>query len=181
MGHKEAVDAKMNEGSRSVDPANGGMITMNTPNPEHVKRLIATINASPYFRLLRMQVMEMGVGYAAVGIDLSGQHLQPFGVVHGGAVASLIESATSWAVFYEVADETAGVTTVDVKVNYLAPATAGKVIARARRIKLGKTLGYAEAEVRAEGGGILAHGTSTLMILAGKGPRMEAPFPSKFI
>jgi len=154
---------------------------MNRPNPEHVERLMSTINASPYFQLLDMRVMEMGVAYSVVEINLARQHLQPFGIVHGGALASLIESATSWAVFYEIEDESAGVTTVDLKLNYLAPATAGRVIARGRRIKLGRTLGYAEATVTAEGGEILAHGTSTLMILAGKAPRMDAPFHPKFV
>jgi uncharacterized protein (TIGR00369 family) len=154
---------------------------MNTPNPEHVARLISTINGSPYFQLLKMRMIEMGIAYSIVEINLARQHLQPFGIVHGGALASLVESATSWAVFYEVEDESAGVTTVDLKLNYLAPATSGRIIARGRRIKLGRTLGYAEAEVTAEGGGLLAHGTSTLMILAGKAPQMDAPSLPKFI
>jgi uncharacterized protein (TIGR00369 family) len=151
------------------------------PNPEHVERLISAINASPYFQLLNMRVMEMGVAYSIVSINLGGQHLQPFGIVHGGALASLIESATSWAVFYEIEDERAGVTTVDLKLNYLAPVRGGRVTARGRRIKLGSTLGYAEATVTAEGGKILAHGTSTLMILAGKAPGMDAPLLPKFV
>jgi uncharacterized protein (TIGR00369 family) len=154
---------------------------MSRPNPEHVERLMSTINASPYFQLLNMRVVEMGVAYSVVEINLARQHLQPFGIVHGGALASLIESATSWAVFYEIEDESAGVTTVDLKLNYLAPARTGRAIARGRRIKLGRTLGYAEATVTAEGGQILAHGTSTLMILAGKAPRMDAPFLPKFV
>ena len=154
---------------------------MNTPNPEHVERLISSVNASPYFQLLNMRVMEMGVGYAVVGIDLARQHLQPFGIVHGGVLASLIESVTSWAVFYEIQDESAGVTTVDLKLNYLAPATSGKAIARGRSIKLGRTLAYAEASVTKEGGEILARGSSTLMILAGKAPHMDQPSPPKFV
>ena len=154
---------------------------MNTPNPKHVERLISTINASPYFQLLNMRVMEMGVGYAVVGIEFARQHLQPFGIVHGGVLASLIESATSWAVFYEIEDEGAGVTTVDLKLNYLAPVMQGRAIARGRQIKLGRLLAYAEASVTTEGGEILAHGTSTLMILAGKAPRMDPPSPPKFV
>jgi uncharacterized protein (TIGR00369 family) len=73
------------------------------------------------------------------------------------------------------------VTTVDLKLNYLAPARAGRLIARGRRIKLGKALGYAEATVTAEDGKILAHGTSTLMVLEGKAPRMDTPFLPKFV
>ena len=154
---------------------------MSKPNPEHVERLISAINRSPYFQLLNMRVMEMGLAYSVVSINLGGQHLRPFGIVHGGALASLIESATSWAVFYEIEDENAGVTTVDLKLNYLASARTGRAVARGERIKLGRTLGYAEATVTDEGGKILAHGTSTLMIIAGKAPRMDAPFLPKFI
>ena len=123
----------------------------------------------------------MDVGQAVVEIDLARRHLQPYGIVHGGVLASLIESATSWAVFYGIEDESAGVTTVDLKLNYLAPATRGKAIARGRQIKLGRTLGYAEAEVSTKGGKILAHGTSTLMILAGKAPYLCTVPPAKFV
>jgi uncharacterized protein (TIGR00369 family) len=158
-----------------------GECIVSRPNPEHVERLISAINASPYFQLLNMRVTEMGAGYSVVSINLGGQHLQPFGIVHGGALASLIESATSWAVFYEIEDQNAGVTTVDLKLNYLASARTGRAVARGQRIKLGRTLGYAEATVTAEDGKILAHGTSTLMILEGKAPRMDAPFLPKFV
>jgi len=69
---------------------------------------------------------------------------------------------------------------VDVKLNYLAPAVFGKLIAKGRQIKLGKTLGYAEAEVSTESGKLLAHGTSTLILLPGKGSTSDPPLPSKF-
>jgi uncharacterized protein (TIGR00369 family) len=78
-------------------------------------------------------------------------------------------------------DENAGVTTVDLKLNYLAPAVSGKLIATGHRIKQGKTLGYAAAEVRSETGELLAHGTSTLMVLLSKGLTTAPPLPPKFI
>jgi len=46
---------------------------------------------------------------------------------------------------------------------------------------MGKNLGYAEAQVTDETGKILAHGTSTIMILQGTAPAAEPPFPLKFI
>jgi uncharacterized protein (TIGR00369 family) len=78
-------------------------------------------------------------------------------------------------------DQTAGLTTVDLKLNYLAPAASGKLIARGSQIKLGRTLGYAEAEVLDETGKILAHGTSTVIILPGKAIETDPPLPPKFI
>ncbi len=154
---------------------------MKTPNPEHIDELVRAINAAPYFQLLHMRVLDMGLGFAVVEIDLASRHLQPYGIVHGGVLASLIESATSWAVFYGIEDEGAGVTTVDLKLNYLAPATPGKAIAKGRQIKLGRTLAYADAEVSTEDGRLLAHGTSTLMILAGKAPHISPASPNKFV
>jgi uncharacterized protein (TIGR00369 family) len=58
---------------------------------------------------------------------------------------------------------------------------SGKLIAKGRQIKIGKTLGYAEAEVTDENGKLLAHGTSTLMILPGKALAADPPLPAKFI
>jgi len=154
---------------------------MKTPNPEHIERLVNVINRSPYFALISMKIRKIGVGFSLFEIDIEEKHLQPFGIVHGGVFASIIDSAASWAIFYSIEDENRVLTSVDLKLNYLAPAASGKVIAKGRQIMLGKTLGYAEAHVTNDSGEILAHGTSTVMILPGKGPFVELPFPPKFL
>lgn len=154
---------------------------MKTPNPAHIERLSRVINSSPYFELISMKIRDIGVGYSRFEIDLNKKHLQPFGLVHGGVFASIIDTAASWAIFYSIADHEAGMTSVDLKLNYLAPAASGKLIAKGRQIKVGKTLGYATAEVTGESGKIMAHGTSILMILQGKAPPADPPFPPKFI
>ena len=123
---------------------------------------------------------EAGIGFSRLEIDLARKHLQPFGFVHGGVFASIIDAASFWAIFYEIEDPDAGATTVDLKLNYLAPAASGKLIAKGRRIKLGKTLGYADAAVTDEHGKLLAHGTSTLMILPGSTMAIDPPLPPKF-
>ena len=71
-------------------------------------------------------------------------------------------------------------TSVDLKVNYLAPASEGKLIARGRRIKLGKTLGLGEAEVTDQDGRRLAPRSSTLIVLADFPFAHEGPMPPKF-
>jgi uncharacterized protein (TIGR00369 family) len=154
---------------------------MKTPNPEFIKRVSEMVSTSPYFELLSMKLVEAGVGYSSVEIDLAQKHLQPFGMVHGGVFSSIIDAAAFWAVYLGIEDEAAGMTTVDLKLNYLAPAASGKLIARGSQIKLGRTLGYAEAEVLDEAGKILAHGTSTVIILPGKALQADPPLPPKFI
>jgi len=154
---------------------------MKKPNPEYIKRINAAVNFSPYFELLSMKLQEVGIGYSVLEIDLARKHLQPFGMVHGGVFASIIDAAAFWSVYFAIDDENAGLTTVDLKLNFLAPAVSGKLIARGRQIKMGHTLGYAEAEVTDEEGNILSHGTSTVIILPGKPMAADPPLPPKFI
>ena len=153
---------------------------MKNPNPEYIERVNRLVNRSPFFELLSMKIIDVGPGFSVVEIELSQKHLQPFGFVHGGVFAAIVDAAAFWAVFYQIENQNAGATTVDVKLNYLAPAVSGKLIAKGRQIKLGKTLGYAEAEVSTESGKLLAHGTSTLILLPGKGLTSDPPLPSKF-
>jgi uncharacterized protein (TIGR00369 family) len=149
-------------------------------NPAYVERVNQLINDSPYFKLLSMTIGDAGLGFSLLQIDLARKHLQPFGFVHGGVFASIIDAAAFWALFYEIEDQTASATSVDLKLNYLAPAASGKLIAKGRRIKLGKTLGYADVTVTDEHGKLLAHGTSTLMILPGNRLVIDQPLPPKF-
>jgi uncharacterized protein (TIGR00369 family) len=154
---------------------------MKTPNPEFIKQVSKIVSSCPYFELLSMKLVDVGIGYSSLEIDLAQKHLQPFGTVHGGVFSSIIDAAAFWAVYFGIEDQTAGMTTVDLKLNYLAPAVSGKLIAKGRQIKLGRTLGYAEAEVLDQNGKILAHGTSTVIILPGKAIETEPPLPPKFI
>ena len=149
-------------------------------NPAYVEAVNRLINKSPYFQLLAMKVVEVRPGSSRLEIDLDRKHLQPFGFVHGGVFASIIDAACFWSIFHEIEDPKASATTVDLKVNYLAPAASGRLIATGSRIKTGKRLGYAEASVTDGKGKLLAHGTSTLMILAGRDLAIDAPLPPKF-
>jgi uncharacterized protein (TIGR00369 family) len=154
---------------------------MKSINPEYIRRVNQLINRCPYFDLLSLRIIEVGAGFSVMQIDLAQKHLQPFGFVHGGVFASIIDAASFWSLFYEIEDQDTGVTTVDLKLNYLAPAVSGKLIARGRQIKLGRTLGYADAEVTDAKGRILAHGSSTVILLPGQGLKADPSLPPKFL
>ncbi len=154
---------------------------MKKPNPEYIKRINEIVNRCPYFELLSMKLQDMGIGYSVLEINLAKKHLQPYGMVHGGVFASIIDAAAFWSVYFGIEDPAAGLITVDLKLNYLAPAVSGKLIARGRQIKVGGTLGYAEAQVTDATGEVLTHGTSTVLILPGKAIKADPPLPAKFI
>ena len=71
-----------------------------------------------------MVIAELGMGQALVELQSRDHHLQVYGNVHGGVIASLADTAIFWSCFAEL-DETVGITTVDLKVNYRRPLRKG--------------------------------------------------------
>jgi uncharacterized protein (TIGR00369 family) len=144
-------------------------------NPAYRDRLFEFINQSSFVRHMGMRVSELAWGLARFEQEASPFRLQPFGVVHGGNLATLIDSATFWACFMTDTADGDGMTSVDLKLNYLAAARQEPLTCLGRLIKSGRTLAYAEAEVRSPEGLLMAHGTSTLMRLPGKGMKLGVP------
>ena len=133
-------------------------------NPRYVEAVAKVVNESRYFSLLSMEIRDLQWGTSLLEIQLAEKHLQPFGFVHGGAIASIMDAATFWAVFPQI-EKGLGLTTVEIKVNFLAPAQKGKLVAKGRCIRLGKTLALGDAEIRNNEGGLVAHGTATMMVM----------------
>jgi uncharacterized protein (TIGR00369 family) len=113
-------------------------------------------------------------------VEAQEKHLQPYGLVHGGVLASVVDAACFWAVYAQVPDGT-GMTTVELKLNYLAPVSGGKLRAEGRCIKAGKTICLGEARVEDAKGKLLAHGTSTLMVLPDLQLADQASLPPKYL
>jgi uncharacterized protein (TIGR00369 family) len=133
-------------------------------NPKYTEAVARIVNRSPYFSLLSMEIKDLQWGTSLLEVQLGEKHLHPFGFVHGGAIASVMDAAAYWAVFPEV-ENGIGLTTVEIKVNYLAPIQKGKLMAHGRCIKMGKTLALGEAIIKNEEGGLIAHGTATMMVV----------------
>jgi uncharacterized protein (TIGR00369 family) len=104
-------------------------------NPEHVRALSGLVSNSPYFSLLSMEVLDLSMGGAHLKIVVHEKHLQPFGMVHGGVYASLIDAAAFWACYCQL-EEGLSLTTVEMKLNYLAPTDKGILIGKGRSIKM---------------------------------------------
>ena len=149
-------------------------------NPKYIETISMVVNQSPYFSLLSMKIKDLGWGTSVLEVQLEEKHLQPFGFVHGGAIASVMDAATFWAAFPQVKDGM-GLTTVEIKVNYLAPVREGKLVAKGRCIKIGKTLALGETYINSAEGNLIAHGTATMMILPDLKVEGQDKLPPKLI
>jgi len=149
-------------------------------NPAYIEAVIQFANSCPYFKLLSMIIRNICPGHALLEMRLSDAHIQAFGVVHGGAVASLIDTAAFWAAVCDL-NEGDGITSVDLKLNYLVPVKTGTLSARGCLVKLGTTIGVGTAEIVDEDENLIAYGTSTLMVLPGRGFIGGVSLPPKFL
>ena len=67
-------------------------------NQDHIRKLIALVNQSPFFQLLSMTIDDMGVGFSQLRIELEQKHLSPYMAIQGGVYSALIDAAAYWAV-----------------------------------------------------------------------------------
>jgi uncharacterized protein (TIGR00369 family) len=141
-------------------------------DPAYRDRLIAILDEVPFVRHMGMRAIDLGWSMARFEQQAAPFRMQPFGVVHGGNIAALIDTATFWACYLAQPNDDDGMTSVDLKLNYLSAARDEPLRCTARAIKSGRTLSYAEAEVRTPEGRLVAHGTSTLMRLPQQGVKL---------
>jgi len=144
-----------------------------TPNPEYIRELIEIVNTSPYPKHMSMRLTEVEYDRAVIQLNSARCHLQPYGIVHGGVLATLIDTATFWAAYLRIPED-AGLVNIDLKLNYLKPVEKGLLTAEGRTIRSGNSISYAETRVLNDKQELVAHGTSTLMALPGKGLKLTA-------
>lgn len=146
-----------------------------TPNPAYIAAIQQAVAGQPFSRMLgAFRLAELEFDRAVVDLELDARHMQMFGIPHGGVLATLVDSAAFWAPFLRLPAD-AGLVSVDLKLNYLKSPTHGLLRAEGRSLRTGRQLCYADASVRDASGELLAHGTSTLMVLPGKGMDLGVP------
>jgi uncharacterized protein (TIGR00369 family) len=144
------------------------------PNPAYVAAVQESVRTSPYPALVGMTIAELELDRCRIELTLRNDHLQPFGIVHGGVLATLIDTATFWAAFLRLPED-AGLVNVDLKLNYLKAVARGRLHADGECLRAGRQISYTVASVYDENGELVAHGTSTMMALPGKGPSIGVP------
>ncbi len=114
----------------------------------------------PYLKLLGMELVDLKTGEAIVKLQMRDELRQPHGLLHGGATASVIDTAMAFAVVTCLA-ENEKASTVDLTVHYLRPVTEGAIVCTAKIVKAGKRLLTVSAEVFNDEGKLIATALST--------------------
>ena len=120
----------------------------------------ALITRGPYHQWLGLRVTALHDD----GIDLSATWREEWVVnperryTHGGILAALVDLAADWALLKKVGRP---VPTIDLRVDYHAPAMPGDLTIKGRVVRAGSQVSCAEAHVYDSGGKLLASGRGT--------------------
>jgi len=101
---------------------------------------------NPFVQFMGVEVPELGEGYARFTLEIRPDFHNSQGFLQGGVIAALADEAVAYALF-SLVPEGEMISTVEMKVNFLAPAQTGVIEAQAHIRKRGRTLSLGEVEV----------------------------------
>ena len=161
---------------RAYGVADPGEVRMMSGREFLQAMLDGLLPAPPIMKTMSCWLTEIGDGFAAFEGDAGPHLLNPLGIVHGGWALTLIDSATGCAT-HTLIPPGGSYTTIETKANFSRPITqdTGRVRAEGRAVSRGRRIISCEARVVDAKGRLLAHGTSTLMVLPGDAPAKPAP------
>jgi uncharacterized protein (TIGR00369 family) len=121
----------------------------------------------PVATLVGFQITAVQPGEAVVQFEATERHANPMGTLHGGILCDIADAAMGIAYASTLAaGET--FTTLELKINFLKPVWQGKLVAVAKIVKGGRTIGLVECDVMDEKQQLVARASSTCMTLRGK-------------
>ena len=130
--------------------------------------LIETFDGALYNRLLGVHVEEVRRDYARLRLQFKPELLHPGGVVHGGAIASLIDTAAALAIFSRLTEPPRTSATIDLHVHYLEAVIDEDLIAQAAIRRRGRSIVFVTVEVTTASGTAVAHGELSFRVVTAK-------------
>lgn len=139
-------------------------------DPDYAGRVARSFAKQGLMETLGAELVSVAPGAVEIALPIQPRILQQHGFPHGGAIATIADSAAGYAGLTLMA-ASAGVLTAEFKINFLAPAAGERLLAAGRVLKPGRTLTVAQTEVYAQTGRsrtIVALLTATLMAVEGR-------------
>lgn len=127
-------------------------------------------NSVPFLQLLGLETLDIAPGWSLSRITFREDLTQPTGILHGGVIATLIDTGIAHAIlmtdaFQRVAASGASMVTVDLRVKYFRPVSTGVITCECSVPRIGRHLLHCESVVRNADQKEVARGDSTYMIV----------------
>lgn len=128
------------------------------------QRIFTLLNESPFYRHIGMEVIEAGEGRSRLRMPVKEDLKNLYGILHGGAIAALLDSSCSIAVGTLLGPDEASVT-LDQRINYISNVRHGVLYGEGKALHKGRYTGVGQAEVKDEEGNLVAVGITTNFII----------------
>ena len=128
-----------------------------------LSRLAEVFRQVPYARLLGLEFVSARRGEATFALQSREELTRMGGILHGGAVVSLMDTAAACAV-HTLLEPEGRTVTVDLTTHFLRPATAGRVEARATVLRQGRRVVIIGVKARDAVGELIATSTMTYYV-----------------
>ena len=123
-----------------------------------------TLDHVPFAKLLGIECDSAEPGHAVLSMKLRDDLMRNHGIAHGGAIATLIDSAMAIAIM-ALLDENERTVTVDLTIHYLRPVSEGTARASARVVRAGRRVITVSAELFDQNEKLCATAISTYLRL----------------
>jgi uncharacterized protein (TIGR00369 family) len=128
-----------------------------------LETLRATVARSAFHSWAGIQVVEARSGSVTVAMTVTEQHVNLQGLVHGGMLAILADTACGLSIRSAIEPGRLHITS-DFDIHFLAPARPGVLSGRGRAVKVGRSLAFAEASIEDQDGNLLARAQSRFSV-----------------
>jgi acyl-CoA thioesterase len=140
-----------------------------THEPFNKEAVMQFANDLPFFQLIGLRILDLGPGYSKAQIGYRNDLCQPAGIMHGGMVATLIDTGIAHALLLTEAFRRmsggASMVSVDLRVKYFRPVSEGIIICESRIPRLGRHIIHGESIVINSAGKEVARGDSIYMMV----------------
>ena len=119
---------------------------------------------NPFLKHFDIRIDEMRPGFARLILPFNTEYTHGLRVIQGGIITAVADAAVAHAIM-PMLDAGQVCTTVELKINFLAPVTREDMVAEARVIKKGRQIVLGEADVKSPEGRHFARTLATYMII----------------
>ena len=132
--------------------------------------LLERARTLPFFHLIGLEVLELEPSRSKAAVTFRSDLTQPAGILHGGVIATLIDTGIAHAILPEPAIQSlieadGHIVSVELSVKYLRPVSEGRIVCDSRVTRLGRQIIHAASVVVNDAGKEVARGDAIYMMV----------------
>ncbi len=119
--------------------------------------------ATDFYEWMGLSLIDARPGEVDLALDAAAHHVNLQGLLHGGVLATLADTAGGLAIRTKLEPGRRHVT-LQLGIQFLSAGSPGRIVAHGRAVRVGRQIAYAESEIRDENGTLLATAQATVAV-----------------